>query len=74
MIIKDERYVITTRRTPIRYSADDRNEFYRTGDLSEVIEDAYKWIDEEDADEYLKKNMNTEDFDVRKVNITYEVV
>lgn len=90
MIIKEERYVITTKEFPLKFEADSRirkftadenNVFYRTGDLTEYILEAYKWETEEDAKEYMENTKDSndnlvyspEEFEIRKVVFSCEI-
>lgn len=89
MIIKKERYVITTKDFPYEYEADnrlkfctdERNEFYRIGDTVSDILEAYKWETEEDARHYMGNTIDTngdlvyppDKFEIRKVIFSCEI-
>lgn len=79
MIKTVERYVIAKRRKSpnqsVKYLADDRYEFYDSTDLTTEEDDAYKYRDEQLAKDMIGiYNLNTEDYEVKKVIITYEVI
>lgn len=76
MIVKDERWIIATRTLPIRYIADFRYEFYMTGDLTEELHDAYKFIEEKDAENFIRDNLGVkfEDYEPRLVLFNDEVI
>lgn len=79
MIINNERFVIAKRRkTPeetVQFLADDRYAFYDPTELTSDINDAYKYINESLAHDMIGiYGLNKEDFEVRQVNVTYEVV
>jgi hypothetical protein len=74
MIIKEPRFIIATRKSPIKYEADARLEFYSEGELTEFIDDAYKYFKKEEADKQMaKKQYDPEEYEVRQLNITYEI-
>lgn len=85
MKIKPETYfIIVSRKMPHTYQADfrvpklianDKNIYYRIGDITTKIEDAYKFELESDAISYLKKELlSNEDLEVRQLNVLYEVL
>ena len=52
MIVKHLRYVIREKSTGM-YLAEE-NKIYSGGEVCSEIEHAYLWIDDEDAEEYVK--------------------
>jgi hypothetical protein len=85
MKIPSETYfVIVSRKTPYIFQADfripnvianDKNTYYRTGDTTTKLEDAYKFESEDNAKDYLVTNLNNnDDYEVRQLVITYEVI
>ena len=74
MFIKDERYIIVSKKAPFQYAADFRLEFYRIGESTEVLHDAYKFIEEQDAIDLLNQYFNEEEYEVRKLTSNYEVI
>lgn len=72
MIIKRPRYVIREKSTD-KYLAEE-NEIYSDGELCSEIEYAYLWIDDEDAEEYVKNILDEpKEFEVVSVIIYYEI-
>lgn len=72
MIIKHLRYVIREKATG-KYLAYE-NEIYSDGELCDEIEYAYLWVDDEDAEEYIKNILDDpKQFEVVRVNINYEI-
>lgn len=77
-------FIVITKESPFEYQSDfrmpklianDKIQYYRTGDLTTNIKDAYKWESEEDAIDFINKNLNGNDkYEVRQLNIAYEII
>ena len=84
MYITENYYIIISKKTPHTYLkdfrlprviADDNILYYRTGDVITKIIDAYKFEDENNANDYLNKYIKPlEDYEVRKVNISFFII
>ena len=72
MIVKHLRYVIREKSTGM-YLAEE-NEIYSDGEVCSEIEYAYLWIDDEDAEEYIKNILDEpKNFEVVRVKIDYKI-
>jgi hypothetical protein len=75
MIKTDERYVIASKTTPTKFPYDERNKHCERGDMTYDILEAWLYCAEDIAQsDFDKGRYNPKDFEIKKVNISYEVV